>query len=320
MSERAVLSPPGERPPQSVIPVRASGRRGLRTAAIAATAATFLLIGIGALVRATGSGLGCPGWPKCFGRWVPPLQYHAIIEYSHRLATVVDTILVLVLGAVGLLRYRYRWARRLLWPSVAAVGLIVLQAALGALVVKGDLEVVLVTAHFMNAMVLAGTLVYATVAAFTIGTKLAPVDRLARLARVVAASVFALLAVGAYVRGEEAGLAFRDWPLMDGRIIPAISELRPALHFAHRAVAAVVFVLAVWLAVRAWRERRTRTAAAALALTAVGLCAAQILIGAANVWSRLAPAAVTAHVLVAGLIWGAVVATAAVARVEWSGR
>jgi hypothetical protein len=43
----------------------------------------------------------------------------------------------------------------------------------------------------------------------------------------------------------------------------------------------------------------------------VGLFATQILVGAANVWTRLAPAAVTAHVAVAGLLWGAVVATAA---------
>ncbi len=301
-----------------MVPVPAGGNRGLRTAAIAATAATFLLIGIGALVRATGSGLGCPGWPKCFGRWIPPLQYHAIIEYSHRLATVVDTVLVVVLAAVAVMWHRR--ARRVLWPSVAAVALIVLQAALGALVVKGDLEALLVTAHFMNAMVLAGTLVVATVAAFTIGRPIEPVDRLARLARVAAATTFALLAVGAYVRGEGAGLAFPDWPLMDGRVFPALSELRPALQFAHRALAGAVFVLVVWLAVRTWRERRTRTATAALALTAALLFAAQILIGAANVWSRLASAAVTAHVLVAGLIWGAMVATATVMRVGWGGR
>ena len=317
MSERAVLSPPGQRPPPP-LPARAGGGRGLRTAAISATAATFVLIGIGALVRATGSGLGCPGWPKCFGRWIPPLEYHAVIEYSHRLATVLDTVLVGLLASVAAVRYR--WASRVFWPSVAAVGLIVLQAALGALVVNGDLEALLVTAHFMNAMILAGTLVYATVAAFTLGGVAAPVDRLARLARVAAAHTFVLLGLGAYVRGEGAGLAFPDWPLMDGKVVPALSALRPALHFAHRAVAAAVFVLVVWLAVLAWRSRRSRTAAAALALIAAGLFAAQILIGAANVWSGLAPATVTAHVAVAALIWGALVATASVARFEGSAR
>lgn len=320
MSKRALLSPPGERPPEPVAPIRAAGSRGLRAAAISATVATFLLIGIGALVRATGSGLGCPGWPKCFGRWTPPLEHHAIIEYSHRLATVLDTVLIGVLAAVGLLRYRYRWARRVLWPSVAAVGLIVLQAALGALVVKGELEALLVTAHFMNAMVLAGTLVYATVAAFTIGGTIEPADRLARLARLAALLTFALLGVGAYVRGEGAGLAFPDWPVMQGKVLPALSALRPAVHFAHRVLAAAVFLLVVWLAVTAWRDKRKRIAPAVLALSAAGLFGAQILIGAANVWSRLAPAAVTAHVAVAGLIWGALIATAAVARVKTSGR
>jgi cytochrome c oxidase assembly protein subunit 15 len=241
-----------------------------------------------------------------------------MIEYSHRLVTVLDTVVVGLFAAV--VAVRYRWARRVFWPSLAAVGLIVLQAALGALVVKGDLEALLVTAHFMNAMVLAGTLVYATVAAFTIGTKLAPVDHLARLARLAAAFTFVLLGVGAYVRGEGAGLAFPDWPLMGGRVVPALSSLRPGLHFAHRALAAAVFVLVVWLAVRVWRSRSTRTVAAALAFIAAGLFAAQILIGAANVWSRLAPAAVTAHVAVAALIWGALVGTASVARFGGSAR
>ena len=318
MSERAVLSPPGERPPEPATPLPTAGNRGLRAAAISATAATFVLIGIGALVRATGSGLGCPGWPKCFGRWIPPLQYHAVIEYSHRLVTVIDTVLIGVLAAVAAMRYRR--ARRVFWPSVAAVGLIVLQAALGAAVVKGDLGALLVTAHFMNAMVLAGTLVFATVSAFTLREAIGRVDPLARLARIAAALTFALLAVGAYVRGEGAGLAFSDWPLMNGKVVPALTELRPALHFAHRGLAAAVFILVGWLAARAWGDRNQRAAAAALAVTAAGLFAAQILIGAANVWSRLAPAAITAHVAVAALIWGTLVAAATVARVGSSGR
>jgi heme A synthase len=139
-------------------------------------------------------------------------------------------------------------------------------------------------------------------------------DGLARLAWLTAAGVFVLLGVGAYVRGEGAGLAFRDWPLMGGRPIPHLSHLSLALHFAHRSLALAVFVVALVFILAAWRARAERTAVTRLALVVAGLFVAQILVGAANVWSNLAPAAVTAHVAVAGLLWGTVVAAAEASR------
>src|SRR6188768_3396482 len=74
--------------------------------AVAAAVATYVLIVVGGLVRATDSGLGCPDWPLCFGEWTPPAELHAWIEHSHRLVAAV---------AVG--------------PLVAAVGLITLFSA-----------------------------------------------------------------------------------------------------------------------------------------------------------------------------------------------
>jgi cytochrome c oxidase assembly protein subunit 15 len=295
-----------------------TSHRGLRRLAAAATATTFVLIAVGALVRATGSGLGCTGWPKCSEhRWLPPLEHHALIEYTHRMTAFVDVILVALLAVLAWRRYRAE--RRVFRPAIAAAVLVVFQAALGGIVVKGDLHALLVTAHFMTAMVLAGTLVVATVAALSIGLPASPIrsmDRVARLASLTAAGLFALLGVGAYVRGEGAGLAFGDWPLMGGRLIPRLSHLAAALHFAHRALALAVFVLALLFVVAAWRARSQRPAVARLALVAVGLFAAQIVVGAANVWSHLAPAAVTAHVAVAGLLWGTVVATAEASRLS----
>jgi heme A synthase len=287
---------------------------GLRIVAVVALAMTLALIAVGGLVRATGSGLGCPGWPKCFGRWIPPLEYHAVIEYSHRFTAFLDVVAIGVLTIVALRGYRH--VRRVAWPSVAAFGLVVAQAALGAIVVKGELKALLVSAHLATAMVLVGTLVYMAVASFTLSA--APTGRadgLTRLCRGAAGAVFALLVVGASVRGEGAGLAFRDWPLMDGRVFPTLTSARAALNFTHRALALAVGVLLAALVAQAWRRRADRPAVAWLAGAAGVLFVIQALVGAANVWSGLAPAAVVAHVALAGLIWTLLVAAAATARV-----
>jgi heme A synthase len=289
--------------------------RRLRAVSVAAAGLTVLLISIGALVRATGSGLGCPGWPKCFGRWIPPLKYHAVIEYSHRFTAFLDVVVIALVVVVAWRRYRR--IPRVFRPAIAALGLVIFQAALGGIVVKGELKALLVTAHLATAMVLVGTLIYLVVAAFTTNAiRSVRPDRLARLAVAAAASIFALLVVGAYVRGEGAGLAFGDWPLMNGRLVPRISALAPALQFAHRLLAVVVGVMVAVLVVAAWRRRRTRPAVVSLTIVVGSLFVAQVLVGAANVWSRLAPAAVVAHVTLAALIWSCSVATAAVARLS----
>src|SRR5438046_7176035 len=73
--------------------------------AIAAPAVTFALIGVGALVRASGSGAGCgTSWPFCQG--VNPLSYHALIEQSHRLTALASVILVGTLAVMAWRRYR----------------------------------------------------------------------------------------------------------------------------------------------------------------------------------------------------------------------
>lgn len=284
----------------------------LRALALGSTTLTALLIAIGGIVRATGSGLGCPGWPKCFGRWIPPFEYHAIIEYTHRLTAAIDGLLIAALAVFAAAFFRRN--RRVFVPAVAALVLVLVQGWLGRVVVHGQLEAALVTLHFSTAMILLGTLTYATVSAFALGSTTRDEGRRSGLAWPVAGAIFVLMVLGAFVRGEGASLAFFDWPLMDGRLIPELDAVPEALHFAHRIAALITGVLVAVLAIRTWRNRQLNPVAAVLAVTMFGVFGAQVLVGAANVLSQLAPAAVAAHVALAGMTWALAVATAATSR------
>ena len=285
---------------------------------IATTASTALLIAVGGLVRATDSGLGCPGWPTCFGRWIPPLEYHAIIEYSHRF---LATLAVVLIGAQAVVAWRqFRRVERIFRPAMAAVVLVFAQAALGGIVVEGGLEATIVALHFTVAMTLLGVLVNITANSFL--TVKPPQERasiggsdpaFARLATLTAAAAFALLIVGAYVRAEAAGLAFRDWPLMDGRLVPTLGGVA-TLMFVHRVLAATVLLLVIWVAIRARTMVNRSKELVILSTIAFALYVAQIIVGAANVWTELGPASVTAHVALSGLIWGVLAAIATVSR------
>ncbi|HEY5579210.1 MAG TPA: COX15/CtaA family protein, partial [Acidimicrobiia bacterium] len=114
--------------------------------------ATYLLVVLGAIVRATGSGLGCPDWPTCHGNWLPPLERAALIEYSHRtLAALVGVMVV----AVVALAWRSRGEdRRSWWLSLTAMGLLLVQAWLGRQVVITELSAPLVGVHLGTAMAL----------------------------------------------------------------------------------------------------------------------------------------------------------------------
>ncbi|MGZ8563930.1 MAG: COX15/CtaA family protein, partial [Candidatus Limnocylindria bacterium] len=114
---------------------------------IAAALATFVLIVVGGLVRATDSGLGCPDWPLCFGAWVPPLELHAWIEHSHRLiAAVAVGPLVAAVALITVFTPRRR-DRTMLIAAVVAGVLVIVQAWLGGQVVIQQLRAELVSAH-----------------------------------------------------------------------------------------------------------------------------------------------------------------------------
>jgi cytochrome c oxidase assembly protein subunit 15 len=123
-----------------------------RKVAIVSLAALTLIVLTGAAVRLTGSGLGCPDWPKCYGRTIAPLQTHAVIEFTNRLISGSVGIAVIAAGLLAWLRRPFRW-HLALFGALLPLGVIG-QAILGGLVVKYHLAPGLVMGHFILSMML----------------------------------------------------------------------------------------------------------------------------------------------------------------------
>ena len=273
--------------------------------AIAASIATYVLIVVGGLVRATDSGLGCPDWPLCFGEWVPPADLNAWIEHTHRLvAALAVGPLVAAVGLIVVFTPRRR-DRPMLLAAVVAGILVILQALLGGQVVIQQLRAELVVAHLAMALtVLALTIVIADRAMN------GPLPRASSrgpggLIGWTGLAAFAQMLLGSWVTGTHAGLAYADFPLMNGSLLPKIVIGEQAIQLLHRGLAVLVLLLVIWVARRVRRELSglPRT----LAGIAVGLVVVQLALGAANVWSRLSAFFVVPHLAVGAALFATLV-------------
>ena len=258
-----------------------------------AAAATYLLIVLGAVVRITGSGMGCGDhWPLCNGNLFPPLNdIGTVIEWSHRLVAALVSVLV-----VGLAGYGW-WLRRVPGlPSrapVVALVLLVIQVLLGAITVKLALPPWTVILHLGTAMLLLATLLVAA----------SPPDPGFGLQLGTAALLslaFITVLFGALTANLGAAAACSGFPLCTGQLWPTGGGLA-LVQWVHRLLA---YSLAGYVVVRAVKSRR-RGAWGVGALVLV-----QVALGAATVLSGLAPGLQAAHVAVGAAVWAGVVLTA----------
>jgi heme a synthase len=120
--------------------------------AYAGLIALTVIVLTGAAVRLTGSGLGCPTWPKCYGNVYPPLKTHALIEFSNRLITVPVSIAAGLAWLAAVRRRPYR--RDLVWLGALLPLGVVAQAVLGGFTVKGQLDYGWVMGHFALSMLI----------------------------------------------------------------------------------------------------------------------------------------------------------------------
>ena len=299
----------------------AEGRRGptwLQGLATATVIAVFVLVIIGGVVRVTGSGLGCPDWPLCYGKVLPPLEYTAIIEYTHRfVASVIVGPLIIVTAGIALARYRSdRWV----WlPAAISIPLLIVQGLLGGVTVLTHLPGGIVALHLATAEALLATCVFVMVASYR-----TPVVRIAtqsssdsyhRWAIVGALSVYVVIVSGALVTAMGATGACVTWPLCQGQAFP-MNHLT-AIHMFHRYVVLILGLLLLYAAWRCWGGPTERGGTLRwLAVLTVATYVVQIIVGAATIWLDFQAHWRALHLTAATAVWTAAAGMAIVAYMD----
>ena len=276
----------------------------------------FVLVTLGAFTTSIGAGMAFQDWPLSNGSlnptgWLSNLAMFS--EHSHRLSAIVMSTVTFIL-AVSLWRTESRsWLRKLGW---AAFGLVLVQAVVGGLRVLFDhRQIALVDTslgrlfamlHACLAQLFVCTLLAIAVACsrpWIEGRAPGGSPGLRRTGLVCCALAFGQLAIAAVMRHSMAGLAIPTFPFatLHGGLLPDAWNFRVAIHFAHRAMAAVLAVALPVFACRIWFGRGTTLALRCGASLLVGLLMLQILLGAEIIWSTRNPEITTAHVLVGAL-------------------
>ncbi len=249
-------------------------RRQLAAWAAAMALLGWVLMTIGAFVRASESGLGCPDWPTCHGQLVAG-GHHAMIEELHRWVAAV-----LVVGVVGLALMvvrGYRRERRLTRPVVWMLALLALQVVLGGVTVLLKNIAWTVVAHYGGAALLVGSITLVAVRLAFPDAAPALRDSFSWLIGWFAALSFGLLLAGSTLANTGSDSACgKGFPLCNGSLLPSSNHL-VVTAYVHRVWAGVLLVLALWVL---FRSRRDRAGVAPIELAA-GVVAVLYLVQAA---------------------------------------
>ncbi|MFN2645688.1 MAG: heme A synthase [Burkholderiales bacterium] len=284
--------------------------KALRVLSVAAAALALIVVVVGAYVRLSDAGLGCPDWPLCYGRPLPAdigdsaAHAKAWKEMVHRYFAAT---LGLVIVALAIAAWRARRSRAI---ACALVLLVAFQAALGKWTVTMLLKPAVVTAHLLGGMATLGLLVWLALSQWP-HTTASNARALRPIAALALGALAVQIALGGWVSANYAALACPDLPWCRGAAVPAMDfanafhvvrelgrtgeggllplEALIAIHWTHRLFALVVLTLVLIAAARVWRiERAPASVLGALVLL-------QFSLGVANVAFGLPLALAAAH-------------------------
>ncbi len=305
----------------------------------AATLLALVVAVLGAYVRLSDAGLGCPDWPGCYGYLSVPRTAEQIEsaeqlypqqpvekpkaakEMLHRYVAGSLGLLILLISILAFTPVAR--ARAHIKVSASLLALVIFQALLGMWTVTLLLKPVIVTAHLLGGMAVWALLVWLSMAQAKLTRVAFPA--LNRWLTIGLAVLVLQIALGGWVSSNYAALACTDFPVCQGQWIPPMDfssafqfarelgktsdgrllslEALTAVHWTHRLGAFLTFVVLGALGLRAARIPELRN----IAYVVLGLLVTQISLGIANVWLSLPLPVALSHNAGAALLLGAVV-------------
>jgi cytochrome c oxidase assembly protein subunit 15 len=297
---------------RAIVPQRLRERidwpASVRVLAIVTAAGMFLVYVMGTVVTNTGSGEGCGGsWPLCRGKFIPEFAVQTAIEYIHRVMTGLEGLLVVALAAGALALWRQRREIQVLAPAM--LGFLLIEAVLGAVVVRYPKSPVVLALHFGSSLVTLVSVVLTAVVLYELRGGEALRDR--PLPRGFALALGGLVVctylvgyVGAYIQHLGLGLVCPDWPLCRGAIVPSLAWPLGVV-LLHRFAALLLLLGTGGLVLRVRQVRHERPDLYYGSLFALGfvllqaLAGAYVVFGQLNLFSRLIHSALVALYFVA---------------------
>lgn len=236
---------------------------------------TYIVILAGAVVRGTGSGLGCPDWPRCFGQWVPPTDISELpanykeiykiagktiadfdafktwTEYVNRLAGVILGFIIIALFAQS---WRVRRIESSLpWYCAGLLILILIQGGIGAVVVSTHLKPFIITIHMVLAVLLLFGLIYLRKYCMDLmndSLAINPDNKNVTLASIALNLAFVQMVLGTQVR-QQVDHLIRDTKLATAETV--ISQL-DWIFLTHRSFSVILALALIYFASKLFKE------------------------------------------------------------------
>ncbi|GAA4836693.1 COX15/CtaA family protein [Algivirga pacifica] len=302
-----------------------SRERYYRRFGVITIVAVFFLILVGGIVRSTGSGLGCPDWPQCFGQWVPPTDISELpadyktvfaiegkqiadfsalktwIEYVNRLVGVLIGLFVFI---TLLLSTQY-WSRDRLvfWMSLAAFVLVGFNGWLGSVVVATHLKPVIITGHMLLALVTVGVLIFAVARSYGAVSHIPKVNNVPKINKWLA--VVVVLSILQLVFGTQVRQAIDTVANSMGEAGRHLwIENTGIMFYIHRSFSIVVFLANAYLAKLIIGSVSKQESLYHWSIILLGLLGMEILTGVIMAYFAIPAFTQPLHLLLGALIFG----------------